>query len=158
MTRPEPPPEPRLEFLFVISLEVEEPDRIGPTPWGDRRVVGVRGGSFEGPELKGRVLPGGSDWIVVRRDGALIQDVRLMLETDDDQLLLMSYRGIRHGPRSVMERLDSGEHVDPSEYYFRTAPIFEAPDGRYDWLNRLIAVAAGRRLPGGVTYSVYGVS
>lgn len=152
------PPEPRLEFLFVMSLEIEAPDPIGPTSWGDRRVVGVRGGSFDGPKLKGRVLPGGSDWILIRRDGALTQDVRLMLETDDKQHLLMSYRGIRHGPQSVMERLNSGEHVDPSEYYFRTAPIFEAPDGKYDWLNRLIVVASGRRLPDGVTYSVYGVS
>lgn len=151
-------PEPQLEFLFGMSLEVQKPDHVGPTPWGRRRVVGVSGGSFDGPKLKGRVLPGGSDWIVVRRDGVLIQDVRLMLETDDDHILLMSYRGMRHGPQSVMDRLDRGEDVDPSEYYFRTAPIFEAPDGKYDWLNKLMAFAVGRRLPTGVIYSVYALS
>jgi hypothetical protein len=148
-------PEPQLEFLFGMSLEVETPDQVGPTPWGRRRVVRVRSGSFDGPKLKGRVLPGGSDWIVVRRDGVLIQDVRLMLQTDDDHTLLMTYRGMRHGPESVMERLDRGEDVDPSEYYFRTAPIFEAPDGKYDWLNKLLAFAVGRRLPAGVVYSAY---
>jgi hypothetical protein len=88
-------------------------------------VVGVKGGSFDGPKLKGRVLPGGSDWIVVRRDGVLVQDVRLVLETEEGQLLLMSYRGMRHGPQEVMERLGRGEDVGPSEYYFRTAPVFE---------------------------------
>ena len=151
-------PEPKFEFLFGMSLEVEKPDHIGPTPLGKRRVIGVRSGSFSGPRLEGRVLPGGSDWIVVRRDGVLIQDVRLVLETDDGHDLLMSYRGMRHGPQATMERLDRGEDVDPSEYYFRTVPIFEAPDGEYDWLNKLVAFAVGRRLPTGVIYSVYSLS
>ena len=151
-------PEPQLEFLFGMSLEVEKPHHIGLTPFGKRRVVGVKSGSFDGPKLKGRVLPGGSDWIVVRRDGVLIQDVRLILETNDGHALLMSYRGMRHGPQATMERLDRGEDVDPSEYYFRTVPIFEAPDGGYDWLNKLMAFAIGRRLPTGVIYSVYALS
>ncbi len=79
-------------------------------------------GVFEGPGLKGRVLPGGSDWIVVRRDGVLIQDVRVVLQTDDGHNVLMSYRGMRHGPELVIERVDNGEDPDPSEYYFRTTP------------------------------------
>lgn len=151
-------PEPRFEFLLGVSLEVEKPVRIGPTHSGDRRVVGVSGGSFEGPGLKGRVLPGGSDWIVVRRDGVLLQDVRLVLEADDGERLLMSYRGMRHGPDAVMRRVETGEDPDPSGYYFRTAPVFEAPDGRYDWLNKLWAFAVGRRLATGVIYSVYALS
>ena len=151
-------PEPRFELLFGMSLEVEEPDRIGQTHAGNRRVVGVGGGVFEGPRLKGRVLPGGSDWIVAPHDGVLIQDVRIVLRTEDGHNILMSYRGMRHGPEAVIERLDKGEDPDPSEYYFRTALIFEAPDGEYAWLNRLLAFAVGRRLPGGVTYAVYAVS
>ena len=151
-------PKPRFEFIFGMSLEVQKPDRIGPTHAGNRRVVGVSGGSFEGPKLKGRVLPGGSDWIVVRRDGVLIQDVRLVLQTDDGHNILMSYRGMRHGPEDVIRRVDSGEDPDPSEYYFRTTPIFEAPDGEYDWLNKLIAFAIGRRRTTGVTYAIYALS
>ena len=146
--------EPRLEFLFSMSLEVQEPSHIGTTPWGRRRSVGVKSGLFEGPRLRGRVLTG-NDWIVIRRDGVLIQDVRLDLETDDDQLLLMSYRGMRHGPQEVMERVEVGEEVDPFEYYFRTAPIFEAPEGKYDWLNKLMALGMGRKMDGDVTYDVY---
>ena len=151
-------PEPRFEFLFRMSLEVEEPDRIGETHAGTRRVVGVSGGAFEGPRLKGQVLSGGSDWIVVRRDGVLIQDVRIVLQTDDGQNILMSYRGMRHGPEDVMERVNAGEDPDPSEYYFRTTPIFEVPDGEYNWLNKLMAFAVGRRRASGVTYAVYAIS
>ena len=151
-------PEPRFELLFGMSLEVEEPVRIGDTHAGDRRVVGVSGGAFAGPGLKGRVVPGGSDWIVVRRDGVLIQDVRIVLRTDNGQDILMSYRGMRHGPEDVMERVNGGEDPDPSEYYFRTAPVFEAPEGEHDWLNKLVAFGVGRRRATGVTYAVYALS
>ena len=54
-----------------------------------------------------------------------------------------------------MERVEAGENVDHSEYYFRTAPIFEAPEGKYDWLNKLMALGMGRKVDGGVTYDVY---
>jgi Protein of unknown function (DUF3237) len=151
-------PEPRFELLFKMSLEVAEPDQIGETHAGDRRVIGVSGGVFEGPGLKGRVLPGGSDWIVVRRDGVLVQDVRLVLQTDDGHNILVSYRGMRHGPEAVMERVNNGEDPAPSEYYFRTTPVFEAPEGKYAWLNKLLAFAVGRRLPTGVAYAVYAIS
>jgi hypothetical protein len=143
---------------YVGSFCLTRKPGWGPTHAGNRRVVRVSGGSFEGPKLKGRVLPGGSDWIVVRRDGVLIQDVRLVLQTDDDHNILMSYRGMRHGPEDVIRRVDSGEDPDPSEYYFRTAPIFEAPDGEYDWLNKVIAFAIGRRRATGLTYAVYALS
>jgi len=148
-------PEPRFELLFKMSLEVDEPDKIGQTHAGNRRVIGVRGGVFEGPRLKGRVLPGGSDWIAVRRDGVLIQDVRIVLQTECGQNILMSYRGMRHGPEDVIEKVNGGEDPDPREYYFRTQPIFEAPDGEHDWLNKLMAFAVGRRRADGVTYAVY---
>ena len=148
-------PKPRFELLFGMALEVENPDQVGQTYAGNRRVIGVSGGIFEGPRLKGQVLPGGSDWIVVRRDGVLIQDVRIVLRTDDGQDILMSYRGMRHGPEDVMKRVDGGEDPDPSDYYFRTTPIIEAPDGEYDWLNKLMVFAVGRRGASGVTYTVY---
>ena len=151
-------PEPGFDFLFGLSLEVGSPTFLGRTPAGERRVIGVEGGTFSGPHLEGRVLPGGSDWIVVREDGVLIQDVRIALQTQDDHTLLMSYRGMRHGPGDTLQRLDRGEYVDPSEYYFRTIPIFEAPEGKYDWLNKLMAFAVGRREPGGVTYAAYALS
>lgn len=148
----------RTEFLFRMPIEVEAPlQMVGQTPFGDRRIAKVAGGSFEGPKLKGRVLPGGGDWLLLRTDGVLQLDVRLTMETDDGDLIYMTYRGLRHGPAEVIDRLNRGEAVDPSEYYFRTAPFFETASERYGWLNRIVSVATGHRQAIGPVYDVYQV-
>jgi len=147
----------RTTHLFKMSLRVSEIQQLGKTPLGDRRVAVVEGGSFEGPRLTGTVLRGGSDWLIGWPDGAVQLDVRLTLKTDDGQLVGMIYRGYRHGPAAVMDRLNRGENVDPSEYYFRTAPFFETSSEKYGWLNRIIAIGTGYRLPSGPVYDVFEV-
>ena len=143
--------------LFTMTLQVSGMQPIGATPNGDRRIGLVAGGSFQGERLRGTVLPGGADWIIVRPDGATTLDVRLVLETDDGATIGMTYRGMRHGPAAVMERMNRGEAVDPSEYYFRTSVVFETAAPKYDWLNRIIAVGTGRRPPEGPVYDVFEV-
>ena len=147
----------RTAFLFTVTIAVAPPQIVGATPIGERRNVPVTGGTFEGKRLRGIVLPGGSDWIVVRTDGVWQLDVRLPLQTDDGALINMSYKGFRHGPAAVLERLNRGETVDPSEYYFRTAPFFETASAKYAWLNGIVAVATGHRTASGPTYQVYEV-
>lgn len=143
--------------LFMITLRVGGMQPIGATPNGNRRVGLVAGGTFEGARLKGTVLPGGSDWIIVRPDGSTTLDVRLVLETEDGATIGMTYRGMRHGPPVVIDRVNRGEPVDPSEYYFRTSVSFETAAAKYDWLNRIIAVGTGRRPPEGPVYEVFEV-
>jgi hypothetical protein len=130
---------------------------VGQTPVGQRRIAVLTGGSFAGPKLQGKVLPSGGDWIVVRPDGVVQLDVRAHLETDDGALIYMTYRGHRHGPKDVIDRLNRGEQVDPSAYYFRTTPYFETGAEKYAWLNRMCFVAKGHRLPEGPVYRVYTV-
>ncbi|MDP6341882.1 MAG: DUF3237 domain-containing protein [Alphaproteobacteria bacterium] len=145
------------EFLFEVTFQVPRITDLGDTPFGNRRIAEVSGGRFEGPRLKGKAHPGGGDWILLRPDGALQLDVRVTLETDDGELIYMTYRGIRHGPDEVMARLNAGEQVDPSEYYFRTAPFFETGSEKYGWLNRIVSVSTGHRTPDGPVYRVYQV-
>jgi hypothetical protein len=152
-----PAREIRLEHLFTVRFDVTAPRSLGQTPFGERRIVQITGGSFEGPRLRGTVLPEGGDWILLRSDGVLQLDVRATLQTDDGALIYMTYRGFRHGPAEVIDRLNRGEAVDPFTYYFRTAPFFETGDERYAWLNRTICVSTGERLPSGPVYTVYQV-
>ena len=150
-------PEIKTELLFKIVLEVPSILDLGETPYGRRRIARVGGGTFEGPKMKGRVLDGGGDWLLLRRDGVLQLDVRQTLETDDKQHIYMTYRGYRHGPKDVIDRLNRGEPVDPSLYYFRTTPNFETASEKYAWLNGICSIATGERQASGPTYHVFQV-
>ena len=150
-------PEIKTEFLFKIALEVPPVLDLGNTPYGHRRIARIAGGNFEGPKLKGTVLPGGGDWLLVRNDQVLQLDVRLVMETDDKQMIYMTYKGYRHGPKDVIDRLNRGESVDPSLYYFRATPYFETSSDKYGWLNRICTVATGQRSASGPTYHVFQV-
>ena len=147
----------RTTHLMTLTLSVAGMQPVGATPNGDRRVGLVAGGRFEGAKLKGIVLPGGADWIIGRPDGSTTLDVRIVLQSDDGAAIGMTYRGMRHGPADVMERVNKGELVDPAAYYFRTAVAFETAAPRYDWLNRIIAVGTGSRPPEGPVYEIFEV-
>ena len=86
----------RSGFLFTLTGTVATPLDIGRTPSGERRIYPISGGDFEGPRLKGKVLEGGSDAMLVRADGVVQADVRLIFKTDDGQLIFMRYGGMRH--------------------------------------------------------------
>lgn len=145
------------EFLMEMRIEVAAPVSTGAAVHGERRFVHVTGGRFEGPRLKGAILNGGSDAIFVQPRGRTLLDVRLVLRTDDGAAVYVQYRGIRNGPEPVLRRLAAGEAVDPAEYYFRTAILFETGDPRYDWLNDVIAIGVGNRLPTGPVYRIFAV-
>lgn len=150
--------EVRTDFLFRISIQVGgTPAMIGRTPFGERRIARIGGGTVEGPKVNGIIQSGGGDWILLRADGAMQLDVRLTIETDDNALIYMTYRGVRHGPPDVMDRVNRGEPVDPAAYYFRTAPFFETGSEKYGWLNRIVAVGIGSRVPEGPIYDVFQV-
>jgi hypothetical protein len=69
----------------------------------------------------------------------------------------MTYRGLRHGPPEVMDKLNRGEPVDPSTYYFRIAVAFETAAAKYAWLNSAAFIGTGDRTPTGPIYDVFEV-
>ena len=141
-------------LLMMLQVVVTGPQKVGAGPHGTRITVPITEGHFEGPRLRGRVLPGGGDWTLLRADGVLELDLRVTLETDDGALIHMTSMGIRHGPGEVIAALARGETVDPSTYYFRTLPRFETGHPKYGFLNRLLCVASGDRRPNGPIYTV----
>ena len=153
---PEPLQSLRLKHLFALKLEIAAVQRIAESTAGV--VVGVvSGGLFEGPQLKGRVLPGGSDWQRVLPDGTLRLDCRIVLETTEGALIAMTYQGNRSGSAGVLARLAAGEAVRADEYYLRINPLFETHSADHSRLNTVVAVGAGHRLPDGPLYNVFEV-
>ena len=149
--------QPALEFSFRISVDVTGIQELGKTPKGIRKVVPITGGSFEGPNIKGKVVAGGYDWQLLRSDEVVEIDARYLLQTDDGDLITLMNTGLRHGPPEVMQRLARGEEVDASEYYFRSIPVFETGNPKYDWLMRSVFIATGIRKPKQVLIDVWRV-
>ncbi|MEU7870389.1 DUF3237 domain-containing protein [Dactylosporangium sp. NPDC049140] len=144
-----------LEPLATVRVELAPGLDVGPTPGGRRRVFPIAGGSFTGRAFSGTVLPGGADWQLVQPDGTAVIDTRYMLRTGDGALVYIQTRGFRHGPPEILERLATGEPVDPAAYYFRLSLRFETAAPVYAWLARTIAVATARREPSAVVYDAY---
>jgi hypothetical protein len=138
---------PELVLVLEARAQVGPPLDVGPLSQGRRRIIPILGGTFEGSGIRGRILPGGADWQIVRADGVAELDTRYTLETDDGKLIYVQNAGIRHASPEVTARLMKGEPVDPSLVYFRTVPKFEASAPELAWLTRSIFVGTGERYP-----------
>jgi hypothetical protein len=135
---------PGLEFLFTLTAEVGEIVTMGPAPLGERRVVQITGGRFEGPQMRGDVLAG-ADWQIVRDDGAIELDARYAIKEARGGIVQVVSQGMRHGPPEVLARLARGENVPPDQYFFRTIMRFETGASELAFLNKTIAVATAER-------------
>jgi len=149
-------PKPRLSLVYRLEAQLGEPLDLGQTALGRRRIVPLTAGTFTGPEISGRLLPGASaDWQAVLPDGTALADVRYTLQTDSGGLLYVQSRGVRHGSAEVLARLARGEDVDAGEYTFRTTTQIETAAPELDWLNKGVFVGVGGRQPAGVIYETY---
>ncbi len=133
----------KTEFLFDVVGELEDPIEMGELPEGARRIYYMKGGTVEGPRIKATVLPGGGDWFRTRGDGVGLLDVRVVIKTDDDALIYITYRGM--------------VHQNADGLYFRTTPWFETSSEKYAWLNKVMAIGIGVPSPGKITYKVYAI-
>ncbi|MBL0923380.1 MAG: DUF3237 domain-containing protein [Sphingomonadaceae bacterium] len=150
------------EFLFEARVALAEPMHVGQTPDGYRMIVNVAGGKFEGPKIRGEVVPmSGADWSRIRADGVGALDVRMCLKTDDGALVYVHWHGLMVFPPEEQEyALDFAKADDPAgahRYYFRASPQFETADERYAWLNKSICVTKSRTGDGGVVHRVFAI-
>ena len=143
--------------IFVLNSPLGAIQMLGNTPYGERRIINILGGTVEGPKLNGKVLPGGADWQIVRADGVVHLKARYTIETDTGGQILVDAEGYRHGPSEVMAALARDETVDPSRYYFRTLMRFETADPGAAWLNHILAIGRGARANRQVRIEVFEV-
>jgi hypothetical protein len=148
---------PKLQFIFAAQVTVGPPLELGDVAKGSRRIVPITGGDFSGPQLRGKVLPGGADWQILRTDGVAELEARYTLCTDDGALIAVRNLALRHGPAEVMAALAAGQAVEPGSYYFRGAVSFETGAAHYLWLTRYVIVCTGRRDPASVALDFYKV-
>ncbi len=149
---------PQLEFALELRANIGPVLELGSSPFGLRRTVPIIGGTFRGPGISGRVLPGGADWQFVEVDGLTFVDAQYVIETDDAVRIEVRNQGIRRGRPGLMDRIAAGEAVPASQYYFRTTPRFYPPDGKYDWLKRSIFIGDAERYADIVVVRVWKVT
>lgn len=136
---------PQLEFALELRVNIGPTLEIGAGFSGMRRTVPITGGTLSGPQIAGRVLPGGADWQIVERDGLTFVDAQYVIETEDGVCIEVRNRGVRYAPEGVLARIGAGEPVPSTQYYFRTTPRFYPPHGKYDWLKRSVFIADAER-------------
>jgi hypothetical protein len=130
------------------------------SPWGATSIGYIESGEFQGPVLNGRVLPGGGDWPALSVDGQndYQVNVRAVWETHDGAAIYVQYYGFIAVPPHLADGRVNPADLDPSEYYFRTAPTFRTGDERYLWLNKILAVGIGRFTSTGLGYRIYQIN
>jgi hypothetical protein len=152
-------PDPLLSKVYRLEATLGPPLDLGEVAQGHRRIVPLTGGTFTGPELNGKLVPGASaDWQIVLPDGTSFGDIRYTLQTDGGDLLYVQSRSVRHGSAEVLARLARGEDVDAAEYTFRTSTQIEAAAPQLDWLNKGVFISVGGREAAGVIYETYLIS
>jgi Protein of unknown function (DUF3237) len=146
---------PQLQFAFEIRARVGAPQRGGVGRLGERVHVPIGGGTVQGPRLNGQVMPGGGDWLLLRADGASVVEAHYSIRADDGTPIYVHNRGLRVSSRAVLERLQRGEPVADDEMYFRSTPVFDAPDGPHGWLSDRLFVARLARAGDAVVVQVF---
>jgi hypothetical protein len=130
-----------LIHLATVSVAGGDRYRIDDGPFGNRVIAGIREGRWEGERLRGTIVGPGADWAMPGPGGAMLLDVRQVVETDDGAVVYVTYHG----------------RADRNRGTYTIAPTFETSDERYLWLNLVQAVGKGRLVEGRIVYEVYEV-
>lgn len=150
--------DPKLNFIFEVNINLGKPQDLNITRYGKRRIINIEGGSVQGPEINGTILPGGADWQTIRTDGTTDISARYTIMTDDEELLYIQDKGIRTLPEQMISEGASNHEVEQSKFIMRTTAKIEANENsKYDWLNRSIIVSAGFRKEASIIIRFYKV-
>jgi hypothetical protein len=150
-------PELQTKYVFSLAIRVGGPIVAGDLGHGVRRIIPILGGEVRGPGIKGTIFPVGADFQVIRANGLTELEAKYAFEMDDGAIVYIENVGIRLGPKDLMDRIASGEIVDPALIYFRSVPKFETGAEKYRWLMQNLFVGVGARHPDRVEIDVHQV-
>jgi hypothetical protein len=140
----DPPP---LKYFADLSVLVGQPQEVGPTVHGLRRLIPILGGEVQGQDWSGRVLAGGADFQLILNPRMAELDARYVIETDGGDLIHVQNRAVRTAAPEVMARLIRGEPVAPADVYFRCCPSFETASPSLGWISERLFIGTGARQP-----------
>jgi hypothetical protein len=123
---PEGIPDPEAGTLILeLSIPLVRAESIGTTQYGDRSFAVGGAGSFEGPNLSGKVIEGGLDYQLLLPNGTLEIEQILVLQAADGGYIYVRNAGVGANSDDVRVVMD-----------------FEAPTAsEYAWMNSGIYVA-----------------
>ena len=154
------PDVPKVGLRWAFSATVFFADRIMIQSPNPRGYTSVGGGEIWGPRLQGRVLPAsGADYY----RGSF--NTYYMFEASDGALIFIHNRGTMRrfqAPPEPGKPLMPPANTDPGTPVwtrFRATPVFTAPIGPHDWMNRTVFVANSQRQanPDHTVFSYYEV-
>ena len=151
-------PAPTLEHLCDLAVTIDAPVEVGQTAMGMRRMIPITGGTVTGPQMQGRIVPGGADFQLIVGDGTQAHlDARYVLELQDGSRVFVQNTALRVASAEDSAKIRRGEPVDPARVYFRCQPKFEATTPQWAWLAEHQFIGVGLRLPHAVHLSFYKV-
>jgi len=121
---------PKFEFVYECNATLSPAVEMGKTVEGQRRIIAITGGTVHGPKIQAELLSGGWDWNLSRSDGAGSVEAAYYMKTDDGVLIRIVNKGVSGGGPPAAPAAN-GE-----AFFMFTHPEFEAPAGKYDWMNR----------------------
>jgi len=144
-----------MRFRAIVPEELVVPR---PGEGAKLSICYFQGGGFEGPCLKGRLLPGGGDWAEYESDRLFRIDVRSVLETDDGALIYFRYWGLWATKPGLLDKVFAPgglSQYKPQDHYLRVSACFETHCENYDWLNEVLAIGIGSLTEDGVSYDFF---
>jgi len=122
---------PSSEYVFSITAEISGALTVGETTTGQVRAIPITGGSVDGENFSGIVVPGGADWQQTRKDNV----------TEIEAIYMIQLQG-ESGEQTFVKVVNRGLIVPPEQpggaAYFRTRIMFTAPQGEFAWMNEAI--------------------
>lgn len=126
------------EYLMTVYLPKEGGLAVDPNLVISRDPAGgwVRG------KISGKVLDPSADWVrIIPSDALRLRlDARVAIETDEHEIIYLSYNGRMHCDNEATDRFRKGEALRADECYLISAPTFETKSEKYSWLNDVQAI------------------
>lgn len=128
----------KAEQILELLVKLGPSEDMGESATGYRLNYPIIGGSFFGKGLKGKIIPGGADFAVRRKDGTLDVDALYRIKTDDGSIIIIHNKGIYRPNQQGRIKQANGDPLEPKDYYGMSSPVFHTQPGHYSWLQNFI--------------------